>query len=131
MEIVVMGLDQHRAQITAEWVDTTTGEISRRRIRPADRQSFRRFLRQFDGKRVEAALEATMGWRFVVEELERAGHTAHLVEPAETAALRGPKKRAKSDRADARHLRQLLRRISLSTRLSWTLLATRATKASC
>jgi transposase len=108
MEIVLMGLDQHRAQITAEWVDTTTGEISRRRIRPADRQSFRRFLRQFDGKRVEAALEATTGWRFVVEELERAGHTAHLAEPAETAALRGPKKRAKSDRADARHLRQLL-----------------------
>jgi hypothetical protein len=24
---VVMGLDQHRAQITAEWIDTATGEI--------------------------------------------------------------------------------------------------------
>ena len=32
----------------------------------------------------------------------------HLAEPAETAALRGNKKRAKNDRADARHLRQLL-----------------------
>ena len=32
----------------------------------------------------------------------------HLAEPAETAALRGNKKRAKSDRADARHLRELL-----------------------
>jgi transposase len=32
----------------------------------------------------------------------------HLAEPAETSALRGNKKRAKSDRADARHLRQLL-----------------------
>ena len=32
----------------------------------------------------------------------------HLAEPAETAAMRGNKKRAKSDRADARHLRQLL-----------------------
>jgi transposase len=57
---------------------------------------------------VEAALEATTGWRFLVEELEAAGHTAHLAEPAETAGLRGPKKRAKSDRADARHLRELL-----------------------
>jgi len=32
----------------------------------------------------------------------------HLAEPAETAARRGSKKRAKSDRADARHLRELV-----------------------
>jgi transposase len=108
MTIVLMGLDQHRSQITAEWLDTATGEISRRRIRPADRHGFHRFLRQFDGRQVEAALEATTGWRFLVEELRAAGHTAHLAEPAETAGLRGPKKRAKSDRADARHLRELL-----------------------
>ena len=29
---IVMGLDQHRAQITAEWIDTATGEIARRRM---------------------------------------------------------------------------------------------------
>ena len=54
------------------------------------------------------ALEATTGWRFVVEELRRVGAEVHLAEPAETAGLRGPKKRAKGDRADARHLRELL-----------------------
>jgi transposase len=108
MTTVMMGLDQHRGQITTEWLNTETGEISRRRIRPADRISFRRFLGEFDGMQVEAALEATTGWRFVVEELRAAGHTPHLAEPAETAGLRGPKKRAKSDRADARHLRELL-----------------------
>ena len=54
------------------------------------------------------ALEATTGWRFVVEELHAVGARVHLAEPAETSALRGNKKRAKSDRADARHLRQLL-----------------------
>ena len=48
------------------------------------------------------------GWRFVVEELHAVGARVHLAEPAETSALRGSKKRAKSDRADARHLRQLL-----------------------
>ncbi|MGP0035804.1 MAG: IS110 family transposase [Solirubrobacteraceae bacterium] len=32
----------------------------------------------------------------------------HLAEPAETAALRGNKRRARSDRADARHHRELL-----------------------
>jgi hypothetical protein len=31
---VVMGMDQHRAQITAEWIDTITGEISTARIAP-------------------------------------------------------------------------------------------------
>ena len=54
------------------------------------------------------ALEATTGWRFVVEELHRIGAVVHLAEPAETAGLKGPKKRAKGDRADARHLRDLL-----------------------
>jgi transposase len=54
------------------------------------------------------ALDATTGWRFVVEELRAVGARAHLAEPAETSALRGPKKHAKSDRADARHLRELL-----------------------
>jgi transposase len=44
----------------------------------------------------------------VVEELRRVGATVHLAEPAETAARRGNKKRAKNDRADARDLRELL-----------------------
>lgn len=57
---------------------------------------------------MEVALEATTGWRFIVEELVAAGMTAHLAEPAETANLRGRKARAKTDRADARHLRELL-----------------------
>jgi len=36
-----MGLDQHRAQITAEWIDTATGEVSRGRVAPADRAAVR------------------------------------------------------------------------------------------
>jgi transposase len=44
----------------------------------------------------------------VVEELRRVGAGVHLAEPAETAGLRGSKKRPKNDRADARHLRELL-----------------------
>jgi transposase len=105
---IVMGLDQHRAQVTAEWLDTATGEISRARVAPADRAGVRRFVERFRGRELEVALEATTGWRFVVEELRRVGATVHLAEPAETAARRGNKKRAKNDRADARHLRELL-----------------------
>ena len=105
---VVMGLDQHRAQITAEWLDTETGEVSRARVVPADRVGVRRFLARFAGQRLEVALEATTGWRFVVEELRAVGAEPHLAEPAEASALKGNKKRAKTDRGDARHLRELL-----------------------
>ena len=68
----------------------------------------RRFLERFAGQELEVALEATTGWRFVVEELRRVGAGVHLAEPAETARGAGTKKRAKTDRADARHLRELL-----------------------
>jgi hypothetical protein len=105
---IVMGLDQHRAQITADWLDTDSGEIGRARVSPAHRDEVRAFLTRFAGRRLEVALEATTGWRFVVEELRAIGAEVHLAEPAETAARRGPKKRAKTDRADARHLRELL-----------------------
>jgi transposase len=104
----VMGMDQHRAQISAEWIDTITGEISRARVAPADRAAVRKFLAAFRGTGLEVALEATTGWRFVVEELQRVGAEVHLAEPAETSSLKGRKKRAKTDWADARHLRELL-----------------------
>jgi hypothetical protein len=57
-------------------------------------------LERFRGCEAEFALEGTTGWRFVVEEIERAGQIAHLADPAETAARRGSKRRAKTDRAD-------------------------------
>jgi transposase len=85
---IVMGLDQHRAQLTAEWVDTSNGEISRARVAPAHRAGVRRFFSRFGGQELEVALEATTGWRFVAEELARVGARVHLAEPAETAARR-------------------------------------------
>jgi transposase len=75
---------------------------------PADRAAVREFLGRFAGEGLEVALEATTGWRFVVEELERVGAEVHLAESTETSGLRGRKKRAKTDWADARHLRELL-----------------------
>ena len=105
---IVMGLDQHRAQITAEWLDIDSGELSRRRICPADRVGVRHFAARFGGEELDVALEATTGWRFVADEFRAIGARVHLAEPAETATLRGTRKRAKTDRADARHLRELL-----------------------
>ena len=54
---IVMGLDQHRAQITAEWLDTETGEVSRARVLPADRTGVRRFLARFAGRRLAVFLQ--------------------------------------------------------------------------
>src|SRR6266568_1914673 len=106
---IVGGFDVHRAQITFEYLDAEDGQVRRGQIRPATREDLRAWLAPFRGvPDVSFALEATTGWRFMVEELERVGIAAHLAEPADTRALRGPKRRAKTDRADAHHLRTLL-----------------------
>jgi transposase len=106
---IVGGLDLHRGQLTFDYLDQDTGEVATGRIVPADRLQLRAWLERFGGsQQVAFALEGCTGWRYVVEELQAAGIAAHLAEPAETAGLRGPKRRAKTDRADARHLRELL-----------------------
>jgi transposase len=106
---IVGGFDVHRTQITFDYLDTESGEVTTGQIRPATRQVLRSWIGRFGGRTdVAFAVEACTGWRFVIEELQRVGVEPHLAETAETATLRGPKKRAKTDRADARLLRQLL-----------------------
>ena len=53
-------------------------------------------------------MEGCPGWRYVAEELAAAGITVHLAEPADTAAARGRKRHAKTDKTDSRHLRVTL-----------------------
>src|SRR5262245_57295765 len=86
---IVGGFDVHRNQITFDYLETETGEVFRGVIRPATRERLRCWLQRFQGREGAFALEATTGWRFVVEELQAAGLEAHLAEPAETRALRG------------------------------------------
>src|SRR5258705_2114234 len=106
---VVGGFAVHRKQITFDYVDNDTGLVRCGGIRPATRKTLRRWLGEHcPGGDAEMAVEGCTGWRYVVEELTTAGGTAHLADPAEIAGLRGPKKRAKTDRADARLLRTLL-----------------------
>jgi transposase len=107
---IVGGFDIHRKQITFDYADTVTGQVRRGRIDPACRATLRGWLEQrFAGRDdVTFAVEGCTGWLFVVQELQRAGITALLAEPAETAQLRGPKKRAKTDKTDSRHLRTLV-----------------------
>ena len=110
---MVCGLDLHRRQITFDMVEMVSGEEWRGRIWQPDRTRFRRWLREELGPRagddsVALAVEGCTGWRYVVEEIEAAGFEAHLAEPADTQAARGRKHRAKTDRTDARLLRDLL-----------------------
>jgi hypothetical protein len=78
-----MGFDQRRGQVTGEWIDTETGEVQRARVAPADRAGVRRLVERFGGRELEVALEATTGWRFLVEELYRVGAVVRLAELAE------------------------------------------------
>jgi transposase len=110
---MVGGLDLHRGQITFDVLATETGEVWRGRIWQPERERFRRWLRselagRAQGETVALAVEGCTGWRYVVEEIESAGFEAHLAEPADTQAARGRKRHAKTDRTDARLLRELL-----------------------
>jgi transposase len=110
---MVCGLDLHRQQITFDAVEVASGEVWRGRLSQPDRQRFRRWLHQElapragDGN-VAVAVEGCTGWRYVVEEITAAGFDAHVAEPADTQAARGRKRHAKTDRTDARLLRELL-----------------------
>jgi transposase len=106
---IVGGLDIHRKQLTFDYLDTVTGEVRRGQIAPADREHLRAWLVRFAGRdNVAFAMEGCTGWRYVAEELVAAGVAAHVGEPADTAAARGRKRHAKTDKTDSRHLRTLL-----------------------
>jgi hypothetical protein len=88
------GFDIHRKQITFDYVDVQTGEVRCGQIAPADRVHLAGWLAErFAGRGdVEFAVEGCTGWRYVAEVV------AHVAEPAGTAALRGRKRHAKTDK---------------------------------
>jgi transposase len=104
---IVAGFDVHRRQITFDALDTETGEVSRGRI-DATPTAVAGWAARFSSRQIDVAVEACTGWLFVCDALVAAGAVAHLAEPVETRALRGRKRRAKTDREDARWLRELL-----------------------
>ena len=110
---MVCGLDLHRGQITFDALEVETGRGVAWPCWPARPARFRRWLTdelapRAKGGPVEVVVEGCTGWRYVVEEVTAAGFDAHVAEPADTQAARGRKKRAKTDRSDAKLLRELL-----------------------
>jgi hypothetical protein len=112
---MVCGLDLHRQQITFDALETVSGEVWRGRVSQPDRERFGRWLTRdvacrANGEPVVMAVEGCTGWRYVAEEIIAAGFEVHIAEPADTQTARGRKHRAKTDRSDARLLRELLQR---------------------
>ena len=105
---IVGGLDIHRSQITFDYLDTATGEVRCGQVRPADREHLRGWLARFAGRDGDLVMEGCTGWRYVAEEVAAAGLRPRVADPAELAALRGRRRHAKTDRADARFAREQL-----------------------
>ena len=103
-----LGHSPEAAQVQAIF-DTASGEVRRGRDSPADRVRLAAWLEgRFTGETADFAMEGCTGWRYLAGELAAAGITPHVGEPADTAALRGRKRHAKTDKTDSRHLRVLL-----------------------
>src|SRR5258705_12015332 len=103
MPSIVGGFGIHRKQLTFDYLDTVAGEVRRGQITPADRGHLRSWLAQLENPQDAAfAAEACTGWRYVTEELARAGVQAHLAAPADTSASRRRKKRTQTEPAEAR-----------------------------
>jgi transposase len=122
---IVAGFDVHRAQITYDVLDQETGEVKRGRIR-ATPQAVREWAGRFAEAELHVAVEACTGWLFVCEALVEASAVVHLAEPVETSALRGTKRRAKTDREDARWLRHSAVAPTTASRTSQTSSSTQA-----
>ena len=105
--VIVAGFDVHRRQITFDVLDTVTGETWRGQL-DSTVPAVEEWVSRFSDREIHVAVEACTGWLFVCRALERTGAVTHLAEPVETSALRGRKRRAKTDRTDAKWLRQLL-----------------------
>src|SRR4051794_41774446 len=96
---IVGGLDIHRKQLTFDWVDEQNDTWERGRIAPADREHLADWLTRFDpatGGPVAFAMEGCTGWRYIADEMAKAGVIPHLAEPADTSVLRGPKRRGQT-----------------------------------
>ena len=104
---IIAGFDVHMRQITFDCLDSQTGEVTRGRI-ASEPGAVTDWMSRFGGREVHVAVEACTGWLFVAQSVEACGGTAHLAETVETRALRGRKRRAKTDRQDALWLRELL-----------------------
>jgi transposase len=107
--MLLAAIDIHKSVLQAAVLDPESGELHDERI-AASGEGLAEWAGRWRGRVAVVAVEATTGWRWVWRDLARQGMEVRLAEPAEARALRGRKRRAKTDRLDARWLVTLLAR---------------------
>jgi transposase len=104
--MVTAAIDVHKRVLQAVVLDSESGECAEERL--AGREALVDWAMRWRGRVTAVAIEATTGWRWVARELQAAGFDVRLVDPGQAKALQGRKRRAKTDRLDARWLALLL-----------------------
>jgi transposase len=114
---MMAGIDIHKRVLQAAVLEPAAGEFAEERF--SGRDGLMDWAMRWRGRVSTVAIEATTGWRWVARELESAGFEVHLVDPGQAKALRGKKRKAKTDRLDARWLCLLVARGLLSEAEAW------------
>jgi transposase len=107
MEMLYGAIDIHKHVFQAAVFDADSGEVVEARF-PATREALGDWAMEWQGRLTAVAIEATSGWRWVVRELQQQGFVVQLADPGQAVALKGKRRRAKTDRLDARWLAMLL-----------------------
>lgn len=106
--MVMAAIDIGKRVLQAASVEEASGEAAEARF-PADRESLAAWVDGFEGRLARVAIEATTGWKWIANLLLARGvGEVLLVDPGEAAARKGRKRRAKTDRLDARFLLSVL-----------------------
>jgi transposase len=107
--MIVAGFDIHKSVFQAAVLDVASGALAEERF-AATREAVDDWAMRYRGRVGAVAVEATTGWRWVVARLQRHGFEVQLIDPGQASALRGRRKKPKTDRLDARWLATLLAR---------------------
>lgn len=111
-------LDIHKQTFHAAVLDAQTGEVAEQRF-ASTREELNDWATHWQGRLAAVGLEATNGWRWVAQQLQERGFEVRLVDPGRASALRGRRRRPKTDRLDARWLALVLARQLLSECEAW------------
>ncbi len=103
--MIYVGIDLHRKRSQIAALDEQGKELLSRRV-ANDPEALKAILAGLGGE-LQVALEATYGWEWLADLLEREGHELHLSHPLRTKAIAAA--RVKTDAVDARTLAHLLR----------------------
>src|SRR5437870_7778696 len=96
-------IDIHKHAFQAAVLDPESGEVVEQRF-SADRESLARWVEEWRGRGAAVGIEATTGWRRGWGGLVSCGFEVGLAEPVEARGLLGRRRRAETDRREARWL---------------------------